>query len=123
MPRHRPPPQHPAIQRRQPAGDIAALAADCTDEGKVNLIALPDEWANYKGILQASATSTPASRTLSPAPDISSKEEMDAVKTLAGQDDMPDNVDVSPAIAQAMVDEGLFEPYKTCVDSRDSRLV
>jgi putative spermidine/putrescine transport system substrate-binding protein len=30
---------------------------------------------------------------------------------------MPDNVDVSPAIAQAMVDKGLFEPYVLTTDS------
>jgi putative spermidine/putrescine transport system substrate-binding protein len=42
---------------------------------------------------------------------------MDAVKTLAGQDDMPDSVDVSPAIAQSMVSEGLFEPYTATVDA------
>ena len=42
---------------------------------------------------------------------------MEAVQTLAGQDDMPDNVDVSPAIAQEMVDAGLFEPYVLSTDS------
>ena len=30
---------------------------------------------------------------------------------------MPDNVDVSPAIAQEMVDKGLFEPYVLSLDS------
>ena len=30
---------------------------------------------------------------------------------------MPDSVDVSPAIAQEMVDKGLFEPYTLTVDS------
>ena len=44
---------------------------------------------------------------------------MEAVQTLAGQDDMPDSVDVSPAIAQEMVDAGLFEPYVPTVDRRD----
>jgi putative spermidine/putrescine transport system substrate-binding protein len=42
---------------------------------------------------------------------------MNAVETLKGQDDMPDSVDVSPAIAQEMVDKGLFEPYTLTVDS------
>ncbi|MCY7299799.1 MAG: hypothetical protein LH616_11375, partial [Ilumatobacteraceae bacterium] len=33
---------------------LAALFQECLDNGaKVNLIALPDEWANYKGILQS----------------------------------------------------------------------
>ena len=30
---------------------------------------------------------------------------------------MPDNVDVSPAIAQEMVDKGLFEPYVLTSDA------
>ena len=34
------------------AADLSALEDECATEGnKVNLIALPDEWANYKGIL------------------------------------------------------------------------
>jgi putative spermidine/putrescine transport system substrate-binding protein len=96
---------------------IAALYEDCKKEGKVNLIALPDEWANYKGILQSfrdkySGVANPVAN-----PDASSADEMAAVETLAGQPDMPDNVDVSPAIAQEMVDKGLFEPYVLTTDS------
>ncbi len=96
---------------------LAALAAECTAEGQVNLIALPDEWANYKGILQSFRDKYPGVANPVANPEFSSKEEMDAVKTLAGQDDMPDSVDVSPAIAQSMVDEGLFEAYTTTVDA------
>ena len=91
---------------------LAALYQECLDNGaKVNLIALPDDWANYKGILESFRTKYPGVENPVSSPDASSKEEMEAVQTLAGQDDMPDNVDVSPAIAQAMVDAGLFEPY------------
>ncbi len=93
-------------------GDLASLEAACADEGnKVNLIALPDEWANYKGILAAFGEKYPDVEYPVANPDASSADEMNAVETLAGQDDMPDNVDVSPAIAQEMVDKGLFEPY------------
>lgn len=96
---------------------IAALYEECKAEGKVNLIALPDEWANYKGILQSFRDKYPGIDNPVANPDASSAEEMEAVETLAGQDDMPDNVDVSPAIAQEMVDKGLFEPYVLTVDS------
>ena len=92
--------------------DLTKLAADCKTEGQVNLIALPDEWANYKGILAAFATKYPGIKMPVATPDASSKEELEAVKTLAGQADMPDTVDVSPAIAQEMSAAGLFEPYK-----------
>ena len=92
-------------------GDLTALVAACKKEGKVNLIALPDEWANYKGILKSFRDKYAGVQNPVASPDISSKEEQDAVVNLAGQADMPDSVDVSPAIAQSMVDAGLFAPY------------
>ena len=97
---------------------LAALYEECQAEGaKVNLIALPDEWANYKGILASFGEKYPDVEYPVANPDASSKEEMEAVQTLAGQDDMPDNVDVSPAVAQEMVDAGLFEPYVLTSDA------
>ena len=45
-------------------------------------------------------------------PEASSAEELTAVKTLAGQADMPDSIDVGPPFALQAVDEGLWEPYK-----------
>lgn len=97
---------------------LAALYQECLDNGaKVNLIALPDEWANYKGILAAFGEKYPGVEYPVANPDASSADEMNAVETLSGQADMPDNVDVSPAIAQEMVDKGLFEPYTLTVDA------
>lgn len=97
---------------------LAALYQECLDNGaKVNLIALPDEWANYKGILASFGEKYPGVEYPVANPDASSADEMNAVETLSGQADMPDNVDVSPAIAQEMVDKGLFEPYTLSVDS------
>lgn len=100
-----------------PAGDLAAIEDACRAEGAVNLIALPDEWANYKGILASFGEKYPEVSYKVSNPNASSQEEMDAVKTLAGQADMPDSVDVSPAIAQSMVSEGLFTPYTATVDA------
>lgn len=92
--------------------DLSALVDECkTDGNKLNLIALPDEWANYKGIIAAFGEKYPDIKYSVANPNASSKEEEDAVKTLAGQDDMPDTVDVSPAIASSMVDQGLFASY------------
>jgi putative spermidine/putrescine transport system substrate-binding protein len=100
-----------------PSGDLATLEEACKEEGQVNLIALPDEWANYKGILASFGEKYPDVKHPVANPNASSQEEEDAVKTLAGQADMPDSVDVSPAIAQSMVDQGLFEPYTATVDA------
>jgi putative spermidine/putrescine transport system substrate-binding protein len=91
---------------------LTALAVDCTKEAQVNLIALPDEWANYKGILQSFRDKYPGVKNPVANPDASSKDELEAVKTLSGQKDQPDAVDVSPAIGQEMTTAGLFAPYK-----------
>lgn len=93
-------------------GNLDALYASCKTEGKVNLIALPDDWANYKGILQAFRDKYPGVENPVVSPDISSQEELDAVTNLKGQKDQPDNIDVSPAKAQVAIDQGLWEPYK-----------
>jgi len=83
-------------------------------EGQVNLIALPDNWANYKGILEAFRVKYPEVKNPVANPDASSADELTAVETLKGQPDMPDALDVSPAIAQEVDTKGLWEPYKPC---------
>jgi putative spermidine/putrescine transport system substrate-binding protein len=94
------------------SGDMQALVDAATEEGKVNLIALPDSWANYKGILQSFRDKYPGIENPVATPDASSADEITAVKTLAGQADMPDSIDVGPPFALQAVDEGLWEPYK-----------
>ena len=93
-------------------GDMTALVDAATQEGKVNLIALPDTWANYKGILQSFRDKYPGIENPVATPDASSADEITAVKTLQGQADMPDSIDVAPAFAIQAKDEGLWEPYK-----------
>jgi len=93
-------------------GGLADLAAACKTEGQVNLIALPDEWANYKGILKSFGDKYPDVKHPVASPDASSQEELDAIKNLKGQAGMPDAIDVSPAKAQDATDQGLWEPYK-----------
>lgn len=96
-----------------PAADpLADLYQECLDNGaKVNLIALPDEWANYKGVLASFGEKYPGVEYPVQNPNASSQEELDAIVNLAGQADMPDAIDVSPAKAQIAIDEGLWEPF------------
>lgn len=94
-----------------PSSEIR-MAADA--EAQVNLIALPDTWANYKGILEAFRVKYPNVKNPVANPDASSADELTAVETLKGQPDMPDALDVSPAIAQEVDTKGLWEPYKPC---------
>jgi putative spermidine/putrescine transport system substrate-binding protein len=99
-------------------GALDALYKECLDGGAtVNLIALPDEWANYKGILASFGEKYPGVSYPVQNPNASSQEELDAIVNLAGQPDMPDAIDVSPAKAQVAIDEGLWEPYTPTVDS------
>jgi putative spermidine/putrescine transport system substrate-binding protein len=99
-------------------GDLDALYQECLDNGaQVNLIALPDEWANYKGILESFGEKYPGVEHPVQNPNGSSQEELDAVVNLAGQPDMPDALDVSPAKAKIAVDEGLWQPYTPTTDS------
>ena len=83
-------------------------------ESKVNLIALPDNWANYKGILASFREKHPEIENPVANPDASSADELVAVETLAGQETQPDALDVSPAIAQEVDSKDLWEPYKPC---------
>lgn len=99
-------------------GDLDALYQECLDNGAtVNLIALPDEWANYKGILESFRTKYPGVENPVQNPNASSQEELDAIVNLGGQPDMPDAIDVSPAKAQIAVDENLWEPYTPTTDA------
>jgi len=92
---------------------LAALFQECLDNGAtVNLIALPDEWANYKGVLASFGEKYPGVEYPVQNPNASSQEELDAIVNLAGQDDMPDAIDVSPAKAVIAADEGLWQPYE-----------
>ena len=83
-------------------------------EANVNLIALPDTWANYKGILASFRDKYPGIANPVANPDASSADELVAVETLAGQPDQPDARDVSPAISQEVTAKDLWETYKPC---------
>ena len=99
-------------------GDVDALYQECLDNGaRVNLIALPDEWANYKGVLASFGEKFPGIEYPVQNPNASSQEELDAIVNLEGQPDMPDVVDVSPAKAAEAIDQGFLEPYVTTLDA------
>lgn len=91
---------------------IEEIAAAAKEEGRVNLIALPDNWANYKGILESFRTTYGIEAPVA-NPDASSADELTAARTLAGQPDMPDAFDIGPSFIQQALDEGLITSYKT----------
>jgi len=93
---------------------VDELATAATREKKVNLIALPDTWANYGGIL-ASFRDTYGIEAPVATPDASSADEITAIQTLRGQPDMPEVVDVGASFTKQMIDEDLADAYKPTV--------
>ncbi|CAN5349070.1 extracellular solute-binding protein [soil metagenome] len=93
----------------QAFGGIDALVTAAKAEGALNVIALPDDWANYGKIIQAFKDKYGITVN-SASPDASSAEEITAATSLAGQDTAPDVFDVGPVVALANTDK--FAPYQ-----------
>ncbi|QNE47597.1 ABC transporter substrate-binding protein [Glaciihabitans sp. INWT7] len=91
-------------------GDMAGLVKAANKEGALNVIALPDNWANYGKIIAAFKKKYPKITVNSANPDGSSAEEIKAADDLAGQDTAPDVFDIGPAVALASTAK--FAPYK-----------
>lgn len=93
---------------------VEEIAANAKEEGTVNLIALPDTWANYGGILakfeEKYGVDAPVQN-----PDASSADELTAIETLRGQSGMPEVVDIGPAFNAEMRTKGWSELYKPTV--------
>jgi putative spermidine/putrescine transport system substrate-binding protein len=87
------------------------LIAAAKDEGRINTIALPPDWANYGEIMKAFQTKY-GLRLTNASPNASSAEENEAVKALKGQDRAPDVLDVGPAFAAEGKADGLYAEYK-----------
>ena len=83
-------------------------------EGKVDLIALPDSWANYAGVI-AKYEELYGIDAVVQNPDASSADELTAIETLRGQDGMPEVVDVGPSFTTQMIEAGYAEAFKPTV--------
>ena len=90
-------------------GGMTALIAAAKSEGRLNVIALPRDWANYGAILDK-FTATYGIPITSDNPDGSSQDEVNAVKQLGTTSRAPDVLDIGMAVALANLD--LFAPYQ-----------
>ena len=90
-------------------GGMDALVAAAKSEGKLNVIALPRDWANYGKELDTFKAKYGIDIT-SDNPDGSSQDEVNAVQQLGTTSRAPDVLDVGMAVALANVN--LFAPYK-----------
>src|SRR5690606_11518067 len=91
-------------------GTFADLEAAAKEEGALNVIALPRDWANYDEILDLFAERYPEITINEASPDVSSAEEIQAAETNAGTDKAPDVFDLGLTVALQNVDA--FAPYK-----------
>ena len=101
-------------------GGMDALVAAAKAEGKLNVIALPRDWANYGKELDTFAAKYGIQIT-SDNPDGSSQDEVNAVQQLGTTSRAPDVLDIGMAVALA--NTNLFAPYKvtTWADILDSQ--
>ncbi len=90
-------------------GGMDALVKAAKKEGKLNVIALPPDWANYGNIIKAFEDKY-GIKVTSAQPDAASQDEINAAKQLKGRSSAPDVFDLGQSVALANTD--LFAPYK-----------
>jgi putative spermidine/putrescine transport system substrate-binding protein len=102
-------------------GGMDALVTAAKAEGKLNVITLPRDWANYGELMDKFQAKYGITIT-DDNPDGSSADEITAIKTLKSQDRAPDVVDVGQAFALSGTTDGIYAPYKvaTWADLPDS---
>ncbi|HUZ86905.1 MAG TPA: ABC transporter substrate-binding protein [Candidatus Baltobacterales bacterium] len=90
-------------------GGMDALVAAAKSEGKLNVIALPPDWANYGAIISGFTAKYGIAIT-SNNPNGSSQDEVNAVTQLGTSSRAPDVLDIGMAVALANTAD--FAPYK-----------
>jgi putative spermidine/putrescine transport system substrate-binding protein len=91
-------------------GGLSGLEAAANAEGKLNVIALPRDWANYGAVLDGFAAKYPKIKITSDNPTGSSQDEVNAVQQLGASSRAPDVLDIGMSVALANI--ALFAPYK-----------
>lgn len=96
----------------QALGGMDKLVAAAKKEGKLNVIALPPDWANYAAMIK-NFQAKYGIKVTSAQPDASSQDEINAAKQLKGTERAPDVFDLGSAVALA--NTGMFASYKVAV--------
>lgn len=105
----------PVAATEAPAADpMADLVAAAEAEGMLTTIALPHDWCNYGGVIDAFKAKYPNIEVNELNPDAGSADEIEAIK--ANKDNTgpqaPDVIDVGFAFGDSSKSEGLIQPYK-----------
>ncbi|WP_052852685.1 ABC transporter substrate-binding protein [Streptomyces avicenniae] len=92
-------------------GGMDALIAAAQEEGRLNAIALPPDWANYEAVI-AGFEEKYGIEVEVENPDGSSQDEINAVTSRIGQDRAPDVLDLGSAFAVEAASQDLLAPYR-----------
>jgi putative spermidine/putrescine transport system substrate-binding protein len=92
-------------------GGMSALVTAAEKEGKLNVITLPSNWANY-GTIMKDFTAKYGIKITDANPEGSSANELTAVKQLKGQSSAPDVVDVGGSFAATGQQDGYWANYE-----------
>ena len=90
-------------------GGLEELVKAAEDEGELNVIALPPDWANYGEVISAFEDKYDITVN-SDQPDAASQDEINAANDLKGTDRAPDVFDLGQSVALANTD--MFAPYQ-----------
>jgi putative spermidine/putrescine transport system substrate-binding protein len=93
----------------QAGGGMSALVAAAKQEGQLNVITLPADWANY-GTQMKEFTAEYGIKIHDAIPSGSSAQEIQAIESGRGRSTSPDVVDVGESFA--VQDNALWAPYK-----------
>ncbi len=92
-------------------GGMDALVEAAQDEGTLNVIALPPDWANYGEMLETFSKKYDIEIN-SATPDGTSQDELNAVTSQKGQDRAPDVLDLGTSFAYQAAAQDLLAPYR-----------
>ncbi|MFD4140990.1 ABC transporter substrate-binding protein [Streptomyces sp. NPDC058572] len=105
-------PVKPAVATSaEEAGGMGMLIAAAKDEGALNAIALPRDWANYGGLIDSFEKKYGIDVTVTD-PQGSSQDEIDAIKKSGKRADAPDVIDVGDTFARTAARQNLLAPYR-----------
>jgi putative spermidine/putrescine transport system substrate-binding protein len=90
-------------------GGMEELVAAAQEEGELNVIALPPDWANYGELIETFSEKYDI-KVNSAQPDAASQDEINAANQLAGTDRAPDVFDLGQSVALANTD--MYAPYQ-----------
>lgn len=107
---------------RQVGSDLDEITRLAQEEGRVHLIAYPEDWAGYRESFRQFTEAYGVEVEVS-SPEASSAEELTAAQNLRGQASQPDVLDIGYSFTGPATEQGLLDTYvPTVIDEVPSNL-